>query len=98
MELEVDVAVAEAEATGALEGQLGVAGGLVAMLATHWAARATPPRARGVAATCAIIIWRTSRIQCLFGYCCRDSRLSSSSNSNKINSDYQPPDVIMRVP
>ncbi|XP_022218613.1 protein phosphatase inhibitor 2 isoform X1 [Drosophila obscura] len=52
---------------------------------------ATPPRARrpqlgggvSVAATCAILIWRISRFQCLFCYCrrhSRDSPLSSSSS------------------
>lgn len=59
---------------------------------------ATPPRARfanggvSVAATCAILIWRSSRFQCLFGYCRRDSsvhRLSSSRSPDVINSNSQ---------
>ncbi|EDW40935.1 protein phosphatase inhibitor 2 isoform X2 [Drosophila sechellia] len=98
-------AVVQAEAYGnnAWDGQRGVAGALLAAVATQWAAMATPPRARGFAATCAIIIWRTSRFQCLFGYCRRDSRLSSSNSgsSNRNNNhkiyeiinDSQPPDV-----
>jgi len=101
------VVQAEADDNNASDGQRGVGGALLAVVATQWAAMATPPRARGFAATCAIIIWRTSRFQCLFGYCRRDSRLSSSNSgsSNRNNNhkiyeiinDSQPPDVIIRV-
>ncbi|XP_039489108.1 protein phosphatase inhibitor 2 isoform X1 [Drosophila santomea] len=78
----------KAEATKASDGQWGVAGGLLAAVAAQWVAMSTPPRARGFGATCAIIIWRTSRFQCLlFGYCRRDSRLTSSSSSNSSSSN-----------
>ncbi|XP_001956268.3 protein phosphatase inhibitor 2 isoform X1 [Drosophila ananassae] len=58
---------------------------------------ATPPRARfanggvSVAATCAILIWRSSRFQCLFGYCRRDSSIHRLSSSRSPDSTVEGP-------